>query len=112
MNIDSSFQNGFRIFEIKDRIIADTNLDELIDVVKGALQQHEPHIAFSFTKESFLFSDSIRSIMSCFDLIQKGGGSLAIIQSNEDIQSLMKMLSLDSVIKVFPSKEDLLNAEG
>ncbi len=110
MNIDSSYQNGYRIISVKDHIGIYTDIGELVTVVEQALQQNETRIAFSFSDKSYLFSNAIRVIMQCFELIKDKEGKLVLVQPNEDILSTFNVLDLDSVIEIFPTMDDLINS--
>ncbi len=110
MNIESSYHNGYRILAIKDNLGIYTNIDDLVDTVEQVVEKDETSVALSFTDESFLYSDSIRVILQCFELINDKDGKLAIVEPNEQILSTFNVLELDGVIKIFPTMEALINA--
>ncbi len=107
MNIDSSYHNGYRVISVKDHIGVYTDIGELVTIVEQALQQNETWIAFSFTDKSYLFSNSIRVIMQCFELIKDNEGTLGLVRPNDDILSTFNVLDLDKIIKVFPSLDEI-----
>ncbi len=107
MNIKSTVQNGYRILDIQDHIGIYTDLSDLITHVEQALQNNETSIALCFTEDSYLFSNSIRIIMQCFEMIKDREGTLALIHPNEDILSTFRVLDLDKIINIFPSSAEL-----
>ncbi len=109
MNIDIHYENGYMILEITDDIDAYTKLDELVPIVKNALQQNNKKIALSITEKSFLYSALIKVIMYCYDLIKEQRGDFVFIQANKDISAVFKALGVDKIIKVFPSREAFLH---
>ncbi len=110
MNIDSSYHNGYRVLNIKDDLGIYTNIDELVGIVEKIVQKKETNVALSFTEESFLYSDTIRVILQCFELIHEKEGKLAIVEPNDQILTTFNVLELDGVIKIFPTMEALISA--
>ncbi len=110
MNIESSYHNGYRVLAIKDHLGIYTNIDDLVSTVEQVVNKNETNIALSFTDESFLYSDSIRAILQCFELINEKEGNLAILEPNDHILSTFNVLELDGVIKIFQTREALMSA--
>ena len=109
MEINSSYKNDYRIIDIKDNVGLNTDLSELKTIVKQYLQENEKNFAFSFTDQSYLSAKSVETVIGCFEMIQEKEGEVAIIHPNEDILSIVRIFNLRSIIKIFNSKEELIN---
>lgn len=110
MKIESNYYKGYRIIDVKDDVGLYTDMRNVKELIEKCLQQNEMNFALSFTENSYLPADCIAIIVSCLEMIIEKGGELSIIKPNEDIVSILKTLTIDSIIKTFQSKEELVNS--
>ena len=108
MLIESYQKNGYQVLSIKEDMTISSDVSELKMLVNGYLNRKVLHIALLFTKDSYLYTKSISILVQCLEMIREHGGSLAIINPNEDILDIMNTLDFSRVIRIFPFEDDIM----
>jgi len=107
MLIESYQKGGYQVLNIKEDLTISSDVSELKMLISGYMSRKVLNIALLFTKDSYLYTKSISILVQCLELVREHGGSLAIINPNEDIQDIMNTLDFNRVIRVFPSEDDI-----
>lgn len=107
MRIDTSVYGCFQCITIEEdiRIIAD--LTDLKFLIEGYLSKQKKHIALSFSDASYIFSGAISVVIECYKKIREMDGELYIIESNDELISILKYLKIDSLIPIINKRDAL-----
>jgi anti-anti-sigma factor len=100
-------KNAYTIFRFLEDVGINTDLAELKVLIEEHLQKGNKNIAIAFTKNSYLYTKSIAILIACSEMVREAGGSLAIIEPNEDIVDILAVIDFDKIIKIFSSEEEL-----
>ncbi|MCU0608420.1 MAG: STAS domain-containing protein [Chitinispirillaceae bacterium] len=111
MNIDLSSDGGYQIIKIQDDLSVIAELSELRYLIEGYLAEGRKNIAISFAGTSYIYSGAIAVLIDCYKRIHAAEGTLCIIESNPQIVSVFRTLHIDKVIPIYPSFEDIPEAE-
>lgn len=107
MNIQSYDKSGYRVFDLTDDVVFNTDLTVLTESVRNVLVDGVVHIALRFTKASYLYTESIAVLVECLEFIQEKQGSMAIISPNQDILDVLRVIGFESIIQVCNSDQEL-----
>lgn len=107
MHIEISDYSAVKVLQVSEDLDINSDITELRFVVEQQLQLGNLHFAFSFTKNSYLYTRSIAILISCAEMIKEQHGTLAIVNANEDILDLINLIDFDKVINVCNSLEEL-----
>ena len=81
------------------------------DFLKQVYQEHNPKkLLFSFQKVVFIDSSGIKEIILAHRHQQNVKGQLACAELSSALLELFKMVRLDKVFKIFPTREEALEA--
>ena len=108
MLIEAGDKGSYKVLRIKEDLSVNSDLTELRSIVNDYIAKGSKDFAFSFTKNSFLYTRSIAVLITCSELIKENNGRIAIIEANDDILDLLNLIDFDSMIKVYPNEEDLV----
>lgn len=107
MKIETYEKGLYQIIKVQDGSNAINNLTELRDLVTGYLKRGKIHIAVSFGDASYIYSGAISILISCYNLVEKHGGSLSIIEPDPGLFDILETLNIHNVINIYVSEEFL-----
>lgn len=107
MHIDSSYKNGYQILKITKDSNSNLDLSILKIIVQELLEKGIVNIALSFSEDFHIQSKPVGVLVTCNEMIKAYNGTLAIIQPNEYVSEVLKLMDLYSQIKIYPSEDDM-----
>lgn len=108
MNIDT-FQNGdFFVFKFVEDIGPNSDLSVLKGMFEEKINSGINNIAIAFTKDSYLYTRSIATLVVCFEMIKEHDGQLALINPNKSILDFLAIIDFQKLVLVCQSEEELL----
>lgn len=107
MEYESYEKGHFHIINIKEALNLTSQIDELEKVVNALLEQNRTNIAIHFANESCLCSSSGTVLIHCWENIKDHGGTLALININQEIRDFLNIIDFDSLIKICKSEAEL-----
>lgn len=109
MELDIKQKDKYLILRVQEDLTINSDISILKTVVKEQLQNGQSHIVFAFTKHSYFYTKAIAVLIGCSELIKEKGGTLSIIEANDDIHDILSLIDLDKEIRVFNSEKELLS---
>ena len=106
MQIESYSSGIYRVLKISNQLII-TQLRELKVLIQGYLQQDEKYIAVHFSDVSYLYSEAIAVLVSCYKLVKDASGDFCLLEPNAEVADLLRMMGIDEIFPVYMSDEDL-----
>ncbi|MBD3242010.1 MAG: STAS domain-containing protein [Chitinivibrionales bacterium] len=107
MAIDKYSRNGFQIFRITDTLGLQSNIADLEELIRDALEQGERRIAISFTPASRLYSNTISVLIRCISHAEERGVKLTLVVPNEHIMISVRLVGLVGMVDICGSEERL-----
>jgi ABC-type transporter Mla MlaB component len=107
MAIDSFEKNGFQVFRIREDLGLRSNIAEVEEMVKGALDNACRRIAISFTPNSHLYSATIAVLIRCISHAEEKGMRLTLVVPNESIMSSVMLVGLAGLVDTVRSEDEL-----
>ena len=97
----------YHVIKIKEVLHLTSDINELDTIVEQLLDNKALHIAVHFMDGSYLCSQTGAVIVRCWENIKEREGTLALINVNKDILDFLKVIDIDSLIKLYDSEKDL-----
>jgi anti-anti-sigma factor len=110
MKIDASVRGKYRVIRIENPLKVISDLTELKTLVEGYVQKGERYIAVNFTDASYLYSGAVSVLVNCYKLVREKQGDLCIVEPNRTLLELLKQMSIDAIIDIYASEQDLPSA--
>lgn len=107
MLIETYEQGKFQILRVSEQKNAIKNLEELKDLIIGYLDRGKYYIAISFSDATYIYSGTIKVLITCHKMISERGGELCIIEPDPSLFDILENLNIDRVIKIYVSEEYL-----
>lgn len=101
----------YQIIRIKDVLNLTSEIDALEDIVKDCIKKNNTDIAIYFSDGSYLCSRSGATLIRCWEYIKEHGGTLSLLNVNEDIHDFLSIIDLDALIQTYQSEEELIVPE-
>jgi anti-anti-sigma factor len=101
----------YRVFSIEEDLGLSSSISQLKDQIAAALERGVRDVALRFSRNSYLSTRTIATLVNCFEDVKDRGGRLAIVDPNEDIVEILSMIDFDKVVSFFPT-EELLARSG
>lgn len=109
MEIDIYKKGSYHVFRMREDVGINTDLSELKQRIQKSLLEGTRNVALAFTKDSYLYTKSIATLIACSEMIKDYGGKLAIIEANRDILDILSVIDFDRLIKIVATENDLLS---
>jgi anti-anti-sigma regulatory factor len=107
MNIQTYSKGPFCVFRIAEDVGLASDLTVLSRMAEKKIKEGETCIAIAFTKDSYLYTRSIATLLFCFELIKERGGKLALIKPNKSILDILKIIDFQKFVMVCSDEEEL-----
>jgi anti-anti-sigma factor len=107
ITIQTVFQNGYQIIRIQETLQRGMDLSPLKTCIEQSLAQGRNHIALTLTEDSYLYSETLATLVTYYKMISVQGGSLWLVQANEKILFLLETLGLTDLIRIVHSEDSL-----
>jgi anti-anti-sigma factor len=107
MLIESIVKKDYLLIKVQQEADGDTDFDQLRKVMTEYIEKGSTKIALSLAINAYPYSKLISALVHCNRLIEKVGGTLAVVQPNQDFLDVLKQTKLDKVFKVFSSEAEL-----
>jgi anti-anti-sigma factor len=108
MKIQTCKKGEYRLIHIVEPLKLITDLSELKSIIEDFVNKGDKFIAVNFIDASYLYSGAISVLISCYRLVKARSGDLCIVEPNHGLTDLLTQMNIDSIMKIFPSEEDLL----
>jgi anti-anti-sigma factor len=105
MHIEIAKRKDYVILRIQEDLSAKSNLAQLKERILGLLRKGQANIALSFTRNSYFHSQTIATLVQCIETVHEQGGTLAIVEPNEDIRDVLNTISLDKLVTIYPTED-------
>jgi anti-anti-sigma factor len=106
-SIGSSVVNGYQVFRIKEDLALGADFGALTHMVERAIKKGTVNIALHFTPRSYLYTPTVARLVEYYKLVQQHGGSLCIVQPNEEIVEVLKVIGLTRLVRIVASEAEL-----
>jgi anti-anti-sigma regulatory factor len=106
-SIETKCVNGFHVFKIREDLALGADFGSIIALVENAVRKGNVNIAIQFTHRSFLYTPTILRLAQIYKTLQTNGGTLCLIQPNEDILAMLDKIGLTKIIRVVQSENEL-----
>jgi anti-anti-sigma regulatory factor len=107
MNIQTCTKGHFWVFRFIEDVGLTSDLSVLSHMTEEKIKEGITSIAIAFTKESYLYTRSIATLIFCFELIKERGGRLALVEPNKSITDILRIIDLQKFVLVCMSEEEL-----
>ncbi len=107
MKIDIQNIGGYQVLKIEEDLEVISDLSELKFLIEGYLKRGRRFIAVGFSTTSYIYSGAIAVLIDCHKKITKEGGDLCIIEANQDLLGVFKVLNIDKLLHIYPSVSHL-----
>lgn len=98
---------NYYVIKINEVLHLTSDITELNTIVEQLLNKNIVNIAIHFMDGSYLCSQTGAVIVRCWENIKDRQGTLALININKDILDFLKVIDIDSLIKLYDSEKDL-----
>jgi len=78
----------------------------LVDCIKAGTG----HLVVDLTETGFIDSTAIGVLVGALKRLEESGGSLVVVCTNENVQSIFELVGLDEVIGLHRSRDDAISA--
>jgi anti-sigma B factor antagonist len=68
------------------------------------------HLVVDLTETGFIDSTAIGVLVGALKRLEESGGSLVVVCTNENVQSIFELVGLDEVISLHGSRDDAISA--
>jgi hypothetical protein len=109
MNIETYQKGDYCIFKFKDDIGLGSDLSALKNMFEEKISSGTNNFAIAFTKDSYLYTRSIATLVVCFEMVKEHNGQMALISPNKSIRDILAIIDLPKLIQVCHSEEELLD---
>jgi anti-anti-sigma factor len=98
----------YLVIEISDEFMVLADLQELDIFIDGLLAQNSLFIALRFEKISYIYSGALNILVKNIKKLRCQKGDICLLEPNRDVNDVIKIANLDSVIAIYNSEEELL----
>lgn len=92
--------------------VLDSNNSAEFKLDLTTLMESENRVILDMRSIRFVDSSGCGALLTCVRKLKGRDGDLKLFGLSEQMRSLFKLLRLDEIIEVFPSKEDAIRAFG
>jgi anti-sigma B factor antagonist len=78
----------------------------LVDCIEAG----RSHLVVDLAEAGFVDSTAIGVLVGALKRLQESGGSLVVVCTNENVQSIFELVGLDEVINLHRSRDDAISA--
>jgi ABC-type transporter Mla MlaB component len=108
MIIEVHETGSYKVLNIRDNLDINSDFSELKKVIDDYVQKGTRDFALRFSSSSILHTKSVSVLISCVELIKENQGNIAIIDANESIMDLLRLIDIgDSMIRLCASEHEL-----
>jgi anti-anti-sigma regulatory factor len=97
----------YDVIKINEALTLSSSIEQIEDIITSLLIKGHKAIAIHFADNSYLSSRSGAILVRCWELIKDHNGSLAFINSNDDIADFLSILDVYKQIRIFDTEDDL-----
>jgi hypothetical protein len=108
MIIEVTHREPYVIFRVKEVLDSNSNFSELQTLIKEYLKKGNRNFAIGFSKNSFFYSKTIATMISCIELIKDQNGVISIIEANQDVLEFISAIDNEGFISIFQTEDELL----
>ncbi|MBD3392613.1 MAG: hypothetical protein GF418_11020 [Chitinivibrionales bacterium] len=111
MHVETTTYSGYKVFRIRDRIVADSDIDDVAKAVEDDLQKGRKKFAISFLPSSYPYSPILGLLTRCHKTAQKHEAAMVVIAPKQEFIDVLLETHLDRIFEICRS-EDELRAKG
>jgi anti-anti-sigma factor len=106
-SIESDEVNGYQVFRIKEDLALGADFGSLTALLDRALKKGRGKVAIHFTPRSYLYTPTIARLVEYYKLLSDKGGTLCLVQPNEEILQVLETIGLTKLIRIVSSEEEI-----
>ncbi len=99
--------NGYAVIRVNQTLERGMDLSPLKAYIEQALAQGYNRIALSLDENSYLYSETLATLVTYYKTIESQGGSLWLVQSNQKVVFIMETLGLTDIIRIVATEDAL-----
>jgi|GEM_PF-3842813 len=107
MEVESVVRGKNMIFRITEKIIADSEIDELAKKVEEELKKGGKKIVISFLPPSYPYSPVLSALTRCYRIAQQYNASVAVVAPKQEFIDVLLETHLDRMFEILRSEEEL-----
>ncbi len=107
MQIESITQSGYKIFRIRDKIVADSDIEEVAKEVEKELKKGRKKIALSFLPATYPYSPVLSSLTRCHRTAELYDATVSVVSAKQEFLDVLLETHLDRVFEICRSEEEL-----
>ena len=108
MNMVTYTRYGHRILRINERLGITTDVSDLREALRQAIEDGHLHVAVSLNGDSFLSSRTLALLIENAEKLTARGGSLSVIAPNSQILEVLAIFDLEWTLRTVKSESELL----
>ncbi|OGS36673.1 MAG: hypothetical protein A2293_13285 [Elusimicrobia bacterium RIFOXYB2_FULL_49_7] len=101
----------FTVLEICDDLTIISDLQDLDIFIDGLIKRGTLFIAVRFDKISYIYSGALAVLLLTARRLKALQGEICLLEPNLDIQDIMHVTNIDTILHIFPSEELLLSSQ-
>jgi anti-sigma B factor antagonist len=109
-NLAWNQSGGVSVLRFKQNAELTHSAQELNDLRKEVLEQRDTRVIIDLSRVTRIDSAGLGQLMSCYSHLVRNQGALKIINPAPQIQNVLDMTGLSSLIPTFHSEEDALSS--
>ncbi|MFH0922326.1 MAG: STAS domain-containing protein [Fibrobacterota bacterium] len=98
----------YLVVQISDDFMVLADLQELDIFIDGLITQKNFFIALRFEQISYIYSGALSILVKNVKKIKNSKGDICLLEPNRDVNDVIKIANLDSIIAIYNSEEELL----
>jgi anti-sigma B factor antagonist len=110
LEINSRTMGQVVVLDLHGTLIVVLGLETLRDKLKELFDQGQLHVLLNLKDASVIDSQGIGDLVAAFSRLKKSGGTLKLANPNKLIGDVLRITRLPTIIDVFDSEEEALNA--
>jgi hypothetical protein len=106
MDIEPVESHGTMIFRVREKIHADSEIDEIAVRVERELEQGRKKIALSFLPNTYPYSPVLGTLARCHRSAERFGVRLAVIAHTAEFIDILMETRLDRIFDIWRSEKE------
>lgn len=108
MQMQITRKGAFQVIRVREHLVARSrDIPELTNVVADQLKRGTRDIAISLSERTLLSTYTGATLVTCWKLIRRAGGRLAIVHPNKEFHEYLEVTDFDSSVSSYSSEDDL-----
>lgn len=109
LKLDRKDIGDVTVLALSGQFVPSPGDDSLHDAIQELLTEGRHKILLNMGELSWINSSGIGNLVSSFSTVKRAGGKMKISQLSRQVQSIVTITKLASVLEVYPSDEEALS---